>query len=80
MKVAYRALKNDGLLLLHTISGNRSARGNDSWIAKYIFPNSIIPSIKQSGKSIEGLFVMENWHNFGADYDKTLMAWYNKKA
>ena len=20
---------------------------------------------------------MEDWHNFGADYDKTLMAWYN---
>lgn len=22
------------------------------------------------------LFVMEDWHNFGADYDKTLIAWY----
>jgi cyclopropane-fatty-acyl-phospholipid synthase len=20
---------------------------------------------------------MEDWHNFGPDYDKTLMAWYN---
>lgn len=20
---------------------------------------------------------MEDWHNFGADYDKTLMAWYH---
>jgi cyclopropane-fatty-acyl-phospholipid synthase len=25
---------------------------------------------------MEGLFVMEDWHNFGPDYDKTLMAWY----
>jgi cyclopropane-fatty-acyl-phospholipid synthase len=25
---------------------------------------------------MEGLFVMEDWHNFGPDYDATLMAWY----
>ncbi len=25
---------------------------------------------------MEHLFVMEDWHNFGADYDKTLMAWH----
>ncbi len=69
-------LKDDGLFLLHTIGDNRSERGIDSWIEKYIFPNSMLPSIKQIGKSIEGLFVMEDWHNFGADYDRTLMAWH----
>jgi len=37
----------------------------------------MIPSIKQIGKSIEGLFVMEDWHNFGPYYDKTLMAWHH---
>jgi len=36
----------------------------------------MIPSIQQISKSIEGLFVMEDWHNFGPDYDKTLMQWY----
>ncbi len=76
MKVAHNALKDGGLFLLHTIGGNRSVKKNDPWIAKYIFPNSMIPSIKQIGESIEGLFVMENWHSFGADYDKTLMAWH----
>lgn len=76
MQTAYHALKDDGLLLLHTIGGNDSVRGTDLWIEKYIFPNSMIPSIKQIGKSIEGLFVIEDMHNFGADYDKTLMAWY----
>lgn len=76
MKIAHNALKNDGLFLLHTIGGNRSVRGTDPWIGKYIFPNSMLPSIKQIGESIEGLFVMEDWHNFGADYDKTLMAWH----
>lgn len=77
MKTAYNALKDNGLFILHTIAGNRSVRVTDSWIAKYIFPNSMLPSIAQIGKAIEGLFVMEDWHNFGADYDKTLMAWYN---
>lgn len=76
MKVAHRALKDGGLFLLHTIGGNQSAKGTDPWLNKYIFPNSMIPSIKQIGQSIEGLFVMEDWHNFGDDYDKTLMAWH----
>ena len=47
----------------------------DPWIDKYIFANGHLPSIAQIGDSIEGLFVMEDWHNFSADYDKTLMAW-----
>lgn len=76
MKVAHNALKDDGLFLLHTIGGNQSEKGTDPWIDKYIFPNSMLPSIAQIGKSIEGLFIMEDWHNFGADYDKTLMAWH----
>ncbi|MFH1749520.1 MAG: cyclopropane fatty acyl phospholipid synthase [bacterium] len=76
MKVAHNALKDDGLFLLHTIGGNHSARGTDPWIDKYIFPNSMLPSIAQIGKSTEGLFIMEDWHNFGDDYDKTLMTWH----
>jgi len=27
--------------------------------------------------SAEGLFVLENWHSFGAHYDNTLMAWHS---
>ena len=27
-------------------------------------------------RAMEGLFVMEDWHNIGPDYDKTLMAWH----
>jgi len=37
----------------------------------------MLPSIAQLSKAAEGLFVIEDVHNFGADYDKTLMAWYN---
>jgi len=76
MQVAHKALKDNGLFLLHTIGGNRSVTATDPWISKYIFPNSMIPSIAQIGKAAEGLFVIEDLHNFGADYDKTLMAWY----
>ena len=76
MKVVHNALKDNGLFLLHTIGGNRFIGGTDPWIGKYIFPNGMLPTLKQISKSIEGLFVMEDWHNFGADYDKTLMAWH----
>jgi len=76
MKVVNRCLKDDGLFLLQTIGGNESTVCIDPWIDKYIFPNALLPSVKQIGDAIEGLFVMEDWHNFSADYDKTLMAWY----
>lgn len=77
MKIVNSCLKDHGLFLLHTIGGNKSVVATDPWIHKYIFPDGMIPSIKQIGASIENLFVMEDWHNFGSDYDKTLMAWYN---
>jgi cyclopropane-fatty-acyl-phospholipid synthase len=76
MEVVDRCLKEDGLFLLHTIGGSRSVKTVDSWMNRYIFPNGMLPSIKQLGGSIEGLFVMEDWHNFSADYDQTLMAWH----
>ncbi|AYV80968.1 MAG: cyclopropane-fatty-acyl-phospholipid synthase [Harvfovirus sp.] len=72
---AYDCLKPGGLFLLHTIGGNTSQTTTDPWIDKYIFPNGLLPSISQLGGAFEGLFVMEDWHNFGPDYDKTLMAW-----
>ena len=76
MKTISRLLNNDGLFLLQTIGGNNSSVAAERWINKYIFPNGMLPSIKQLGKSTEDVFVMEDWHNFGTDYDKTLMAWY----
>ena len=72
---AHRALKDDGLFLLHTIGGNVSVRRTDPWIARYIFPNSMLPSAAQIAAASEGLFVLEDWHDFGADYDRTLQAW-----
>lgn len=75
METARRCLRDDGLFLLHCIGGNVSVHHTDPWIAKYIFPNGMLPSIKQIGEALEGLFVMEDWHNFSAYYDRTLLAW-----
>jgi cyclopropane-fatty-acyl-phospholipid synthase len=75
-EVADSNLKDDGLFLLHTIGEVRSTKSTDAWTHKYIFPNGMLPSIAQLAKVVEGLFVIEDLHNFGADYDKTLMAWY----
>jgi cyclopropane-fatty-acyl-phospholipid synthase len=72
---ANECLKDDGFLLLHTIGNVHSDRTTDPFTEKYIFPNSVIPSIRQIGDATERLFVMEDWHNFGQDYDPTLMAW-----
>lgn len=76
MEIAHKSLKDQGLFLLHTIGGNKSATATDPWIEKYIFPNSMLPSVAQLATALEGLFVLEDWHSFGSDYDKTLMAWF----
>ncbi|MEN6489794.1 MAG: class I SAM-dependent methyltransferase, partial [Smithella sp.] len=76
MKTAHRCLKDNGIFLLHTIGGNDSAIKCDPWINKYIFPNGMLPSIAQISKAIEGLFVMEDLHNLGPHYEKTLLAWH----
>ncbi|MGL4930111.1 MAG: class I SAM-dependent methyltransferase, partial [Plesiomonas sp.] len=57
------------------IGSNTSGVKADAWISKYIFPNGCLPSIRQIADEAEGHLIMEDWHNFGADYDKTLMAW-----
>jgi cyclopropane-fatty-acyl-phospholipid synthase len=70
-----RCLVPDGLFLLHTIGANVSSVTTDPWIEKYIFPNSMLPSAQQIAAAVEQLFVLEDWHNFGADYERTLIAW-----
>jgi len=76
MKIVHRSLVDDGLFLLHTIGGNHSVTSTSPWIQKYIFPNGMLPSIKQIGDSIEDLFIMERWKNYGPHYYKTLMSWH----
>lgn len=74
--VAERLLDNDGLFLLHTIGNHNTAPKTDAWIDKYIFPNGKLPSAKELATVLENRFLIEDWHNFGADYDRTLLAWW----
>jgi cyclopropane-fatty-acyl-phospholipid synthase len=76
MRTVRRLLAPDGLFLLHTIGSNRSLHKNDPWTERYIFPNSMLPSARQIATAIEGVFVLEDWHGFGPDYDTTLMHWH----
>lgn len=76
--VVDKNLKPDGLFLLHTIGSKKTDNNVDPWINKYIFPNGCLPSVRQIAHASEPHFVMEDWHNFGADYDTTLMAWHER--
>ena len=77
LDLVHGRLKAGGLFLLHTIGGNRSVTTTDPWIDRYIFPNGVIPSAQQLTAAMEGKWVVEDWHNFGPDYDRTLVAWWS---
>ncbi len=76
MRVVNRCLKPDGLFLLHSVGANR-ARDSviNPWMDKYIFPGAMLPTVRQLADVTEPYFIMEDWHNLGADYDTTLLAW-----
>lgn len=76
MQTVHKCLKDDGLFLLHTIGDSYTKTAMEPWMDKYIFPNSLIPSMKQVSAAAEKLFVIEDWHNFGIYYDRTLMSWF----
>ncbi len=75
---ARRLLRPDGAFLLHTIGIDVTAARTDPWIDRYIFPNGKLPSAREIAAAIEGRFILEDWHNFGRDYDLTLMAWWER--
>jgi len=76
MNQTHCLLKANGIAFIHTIGSNVSRRTCNPWTTKYIFPNSMLPSIAQLGKAMEKHFIVEDLHNFCEDYDKTLMAWW----
>jgi cyclopropane-fatty-acyl-phospholipid synthase len=76
--MARRSLVDNGLFLLHTIGKKYSGTLIDPWIERYIFPNGALPSLSELAHASEPHFVTEDWHNFGGDYDRTLMAWHER--
>jgi cyclopropane-fatty-acyl-phospholipid synthase len=77
MRAAAACLKDDGLFLLHSIGRSETTSAADPWIDTYIFPNGIVPGMKQIINAATPVFTIEDWHNFGPDYDKTLLAWHD---
>jgi len=75
MQTAHDRLRQGGLFLLHTIGGNLEVTTNDTWLDTHIFPGAVLPSAVGLSRAFDGLFVLEDWHSFGPDYDRTLMAW-----
>ncbi|HEX8111147.1 MAG TPA: cyclopropane fatty acyl phospholipid synthase [Kofleriaceae bacterium] len=75
-----RLVKPGGLCLVHTIGTSVTTDVTDPWIERRIFPGSALPSVADVAHAAEGQLTLEDWHNFGADYDRTLLAWHENFA
>lgn len=73
MEVVHRTLKDRGVWLLHTIGAEDWAV--EPWVARHIFPNGELPALGQIAAAVRGLFTVEDLHNFGTDYVRTLAVW-----
>ena len=71
-----RLLTPDGMMLHHTIGSNEWQTHTDPWFDRYIFPGGVLPSLGQIARAAEKTWSIEDVHNFGPDYDRTLMAWH----
>ncbi len=75
LRLAEGQLVDRGLLMMHHVASITSRTTADPWLERYIFPGAVPPSVAQLSQAMEPTFVMEDWHNFGADYHPTLRAW-----
>ena len=71
-------LTPDGMMLHHTIGSNEWKTHTDPWFDKYIFPGGVLPSLGQIARATEKAWSIEDVHNFGPDYDRTLMEWHRR--
>jgi len=71
-------LEVGGYALVHSICVCSTQYRGGRFIDKYIFPLVNLPSIAQIGRAIDGLFVLDDAHNIGTDYDRTLMEWHSR--
>ena len=75
MRIVHDMLAPGGLFLLHTIGNSVNTTIADPWIVKYIFRNSMLPSMQQLAGAVKGLFTVHDWENYGHYYAPTLAAW-----
>jgi cyclopropane-fatty-acyl-phospholipid synthase len=71
-----RQLKDDGVMLLHSIGRNDVPGATNPWIRKYIFPGGYIPSLSEVLPAVEraGLYVTDI-EILRLHYAETLRAW-----
>jgi cyclopropane-fatty-acyl-phospholipid synthase len=69
------SLGRGGHFLCQGICNPVSSFQLDPWVRRYIFLNSVLPSLSRLTKAAEGLFLVEDVLNLGPHYDPTLMAW-----
>lgn len=69
-------LNHKGIMVHHLIGSTRARHDADPFYDKYIFPGGILPSVSQFTAAAEPNWVIEDVHNFGLDYAKTLAEWY----
>ncbi len=75
MRATAHSLVGNGLFLCQGICGQFSRLHADPWIKRYIFPNSMLPSLARLTRAAEGVFIIEDIKNIGPNYDPTLLAW-----
>jgi cyclopropane-fatty-acyl-phospholipid synthase len=78
MELVDRLLAPGGVAFIHTIAGNLPRTHIEPWFDKYIFPNSVLPTLARLTAAMEGVFIAEDVHNIGEHYDRTLMEWFHK--
>ena len=71
-----KLLAGDGMMLHHTIGSLESKNSTDPWFERHIFPGGVVPSLAQISTACERHWSIEDVHNFGPYYDRTLMAWH----
>lgn len=71
----HRLLGDEGISLLHTITGREEAQTN-SWIDKYIFPGGYIPTVSELIKYMEDYgFYLYDVESLRNHYTRTLEHW-----
>jgi cyclopropane-fatty-acyl-phospholipid synthase len=68
-------LEPEGLMLVESTGNNTSLTQMDPWVDHYFFKGALFPSMAQLTAAAEGIFAIDDWHNFAPSYPHTLRAW-----
>ncbi|HEX7782415.1 MAG TPA: cyclopropane-fatty-acyl-phospholipid synthase family protein [Sphingobium sp.] len=72
-------LKDDGVMLLHTIARADGPAPTDRWLARYIFPGGYVPAVSQIAPAIEDSRLwITDMEVLRLHYAHTLQHWYDR--